>query len=124
MALRLLLDLEFAKWAAKAGLSRDAIRIAANEIEKGLVDARLGGFLVKKRVGRANKGKSGGFRTIVAHREADRMIFLHGFAKSDAENITKQERLILSKLGDVYMEKSPADIAKMVDLKVIIEVDL
>ena len=38
---------------------------AAKEIDQGLVDASLGGNLVKKRVARKGEGKRGGFRTIV-----------------------------------------------------------
>jgi hypothetical protein len=122
LPVRLLLDVEFEKWSRKAGLSQDTLRQAADEIERGLVDARLGGFLVKKRVGRENEGKRSGYRTIVAHREGDRMIFLYGFAKKEADNISKKERQALSKRGDVYMEKSSADIAKMLDQQLIIEV--
>jgi hypothetical protein len=118
----LLLDVGFDKWARKAGLSHDAIRKAASEIEQGLVDARLGGFLIKKRVGRENEGKRGGYRTIVAHRQGDRMIFLYGFAKNETDNISKKERQVLAKLGDVYMDKSSSDIAKMLDLQLIKEV--
>lgn len=124
MAVRVLLDVEFDKWAQKAGLSYDSIRQAAKEIDRGLVDARLGGFLVKKRVARENEGKRGGYRTIVAHREGDRMIFLFGFAKNEADNITKKERLILAKRGDHYMEKSRLDIDKMLNSQLIVEVEL
>jgi hypothetical protein len=41
-----------------------------------LVDARLGGFLIKKRVAGFGRGKSGGYRTIVAYRQGDRVVFL------------------------------------------------
>ena len=50
-------------------------------IESGLVDARLGGFLVKKRIAGFGRGKSGGYRTIIAHRQGDRVVFVHGFPR-------------------------------------------
>jgi hypothetical protein len=36
-----------------------------------LVDADLGGGLIKQRVARKGKGKSGGYRMLVAYRVAD-----------------------------------------------------
>jgi hypothetical protein len=118
---RLLLDLEFEKWARKVELSQDAIRKAADEIEGGLVDARLDGFLIKKRIGRENEGRRGSYRAIVAYRQGSRIVFIYGFSKGDVDNINKQERVVLSKLGDAYME---LDIAKMVERQLIIEVGL
>jgi hypothetical protein len=38
--------------------------------EKGLVDADLGGRVIKQRVARKGHGKSGGFRTLIAIRRA------------------------------------------------------
>jgi hypothetical protein len=75
---------------------------AAAEIESGLVDARLGGFLLKKRIAIGGRGKSGGLRTILAHRQADRVVFLYLFGKNERDNITDMERTALSELGDEY----------------------
>ena len=50
----------------KSGLSDDALSAAVSEMASGLVDADLGGYLVKKRVPLPGKGKRGGARTIVA----------------------------------------------------------
>jgi hypothetical protein len=121
LSVRVLLDLEFEKWARKADLSLEAIRRAANEIEGGLVDARLDGFLIKKRIGRENEGRRSGWRAIVAHREGHRMIFLYGFSKEDDDNINKKERVALSRLGDAYMG---VDFAKMMEKQLVIEVGL
>ena len=71
----------FARDAAKAGLATEALAKAAEEICAGSVEARLGGFLVKKRVAKRGGGKSGGFRLIVAVKEGERLIFLHVFEK-------------------------------------------
>ena len=37
--------------------------------ERGLVDADLGGGLIKQRVARRGGGRSGGYRTVIAYRE-------------------------------------------------------
>ncbi|WP_246663180.1 type II toxin-antitoxin system RelE/ParE family toxin [Rhizobium sp. WL3] len=75
--------------------------VDAKEIEDGLVDARLGGFLLKKRVAAPGRGKSGSYRTIVGHRQADRLIFVHGFAKNEADHVKKSEKTALRKLCDI-----------------------
>ncbi len=53
-------------------------------------------FLLKKRIGNDGRGKRGGLRTIVAHRQADRLVFLYVFGKNERDNITDRERLALS----------------------------
>jgi len=40
-------DLEFHSWAKSEGLTDEKLCEAAAEIERGLIDARLGGFLIK-----------------------------------------------------------------------------
>lgn len=122
MPVRLLKDPEFDRWARKVGLMDQALRAAADEIEKGLIDARLGGSLVKKRVARPGRGKRGGYRTILAHRQGVRLIFLHGFAKNETDNITKRERLALLALGDEYMGHAEQVIDELVAKQLLIEV--
>jgi hypothetical protein len=53
-------DPAFHRWARQEGVSDGALCKAAEEIEDDLVDARLGGFLIKKRVARTGEGKRGG----------------------------------------------------------------
>jgi len=115
-------DPAFERWARKAGVTDRMLRNAAEEIEKGLVDARLGGFLIKKRVGRPGEGKRSGYRTIVAYRQASRLVFLHGFAKSETDNVSKKEQQGLSRLGEVYLDYDEATIRRVVAAKQLIEV--
>jgi len=81
----------FAKFARKARLADGKLRGAVAEAESGLVDADLGGGVVKQRVAREGAGKSGGFRTIILFRSGDRAVFVHGFAKNDRDNIRDDE---------------------------------
>jgi hypothetical protein len=122
MRVRLLKDLEFARWARKERLTDEMLQHAADEIEHGLVDARLGGFLLKKRVARPGGGKRGGYRTIVAYRQGVRLVFLFGFAKNEADNITRTEHVALGKLGDVYLAYDERTIDRMVRETLMIEV--
>ena len=50
----------FAKWAVKQGINSANLCQAMLEIDSGLVDANLGGYLIKKRVAINGKGKSSG----------------------------------------------------------------
>ena len=58
---------------------------------QGLVDADLGGHVVKKRIALPGRGKRGGARTIVATRMTDRWFFLFGFSKNERSDIDKDE---------------------------------
>lgn len=123
MPLRVLKDVEFNNWAIEYGVTDEMLCVAAKEIEAGLVDARLGGFLLKKRVAAPGRGKSGSYRTIVGHRQAERLIFVHGFAKNEAANITKSEKTALRKLCDIYMGADDKKLAQMIAQDTILEIE-
>ena len=72
-------------------LDDSALCAAVEEMMQGLIDADLGGYIVKKRVALPGRGKSGGARTIVATKKGSRWFFLFGFAKNDKANITASE---------------------------------
>lgn len=66
---------------------------------QGLIDADLGGHVVKKRVALPGQGKHGGARTIVATKLADRWFFLYGFGKNERANIDKDELKVLQEVA-------------------------
>ena len=57
----------------------------------GLVDADLGGDVLKKRVALPGRGKRGGARTLVATRRANRWFFVFGFEKNEKANVSSAE---------------------------------
>lgn len=79
----------FEKWAKKQRMHNDDLKKAINEVENGLIDAELGGFVYKKRIGIHGKGKRNSHRTILLMKVQDKAIFVHGFAKGEKGNITK-----------------------------------
>lgn len=81
----------FARWMQKSALSDDALLQAVCEMEQGLVDADLGGCVVKKRIALPGRGKSGGVRTIVATNRGAGWFFMYGFEKNERANIDKDE---------------------------------
>ena len=60
-------------------------------MEQGLIDANLGGGVVKKRLALPGGGKRGGARTLVATNKGNRWCFLFGFEKNARANITAEE---------------------------------
>ena len=81
----------FARFAAKEGIADAVLRDAIRRAEAGLVDADLGGGVIKQRLARPGQGKSGGFRSIVLFRRQATAFFVYGFAKNDRDNIDRQE---------------------------------
>jgi len=122
MLLRVLKNRGFGRAARKNGLTDQALCAAVAEIEAGLIDARLGGSLLKKRIAKGSRGKSGGFRIIVAYRQHDRLVFLYVFGKNERDNITEQERLAFSEIGDEYMRLTAEKLNELVVKGTLIEV--
>jgi hypothetical protein len=81
----------FSRWIRKTELTDAALCGAIEEMSQGLIDADLGGGVVKKRVGLAGRGKRGGARTLVATNKGNRWFFVYGFEKNDRANITDDE---------------------------------
>ncbi len=73
----------FEKWAKKQRMQNGDLKKAIAEIESGLVDAELGGFVYKKRIGIHGKGKRSSHRTIILMKVDDKAIFVHGFPKGE-----------------------------------------
>ncbi len=72
----------------KIGLSDELLLNAVDEMERGLIDADLGGGVVKKRVALPNRGKSGSTRTLIATNKNDRWFFMLGFEKKISATIS------------------------------------
>ena len=75
----------------KKELTDDALCAAVLEMVEGLIDAELGGGVVKKRIGISGRGKRGGARTLIATNKGSRWFFVYGFEKSDRANISCDE---------------------------------
>jgi len=112
----------FSRYARKEGIEDTALSDAIREIEKGLVDAVLGGGLVKKRVAREGSGKSSGYRTIIAFSSGQRSLFLYGFAKSDRDNIGDDELRELRKLAQLFLGLKDDEITSALEIDRIEEV--
>ena len=113
---------DFTRWQAGEKLPDTALCKAVKEMERGLIDADLGGHLYKKRVARPGGGKSGGYRTLLSARIGSRYVFLHGFPKSDKANITQDEKKALQFAGKVFLDLPAEDLSKALQVGVLLEV--
>lgn len=112
----------FSKWALKEGLGDEVLLAAIDEISQGLVDADLGGQVFKKRVAVGGRGKSGGFRTLLAYRAADKAFFVYGFAKNARANISNKELKALKMYANTLLSYSRVELNKAVKGGALIEV--
>ena len=87
-----------------------------------MVDADLGGGVIKQRIARSGGGKSGGFRTIILFRAGSRAFFVHGFAKNDQANIRNDELTAFRMLAMEMLDYRDEAIARAVSAGVLIEV--
>lgn len=89
--MRLFVTKWFARWARKQLVMDATLRVAVEEMANGLIDADLGGHVVKKRLALPGRGKRGGARVIVAFRIGHHTFFIYGFAKNERDAIADDE---------------------------------
>ncbi len=112
----------FVRWAKKEKLSDIALKSAISELETGLIDADLGGGLVKKRVARTGQGKRGGHRVLLAFKDNDRSIFVFGFSKNDRDNLDAEEKEMYKKVAKMYLGAPMSALEKMCNKGQLVEV--
>lgn len=113
----------FERFARKERMADSALREAVERVESGLVDADLGGGVIKQRVARAGQGKSGGYRTLILFRHGDRAIFAFGFAKSAQANISKADLALLRDAATEALEWSGDELDRLVASGTLVEID-
>jgi len=122
MSCTILKTRHFHRWSKKAGLSDRALAQAVTEMINGLVDANLGGGIVKKRVALTGRGKRGSTRTLLATNRTDRWIFVFGFEKNDRTNISERELEALKLLAGDLLALSKVQLATAIGSGHLVEV--
>ena len=89
---------EFARFTRREKIADTVLCDAVARAERGIVDADLGGGLIKQRVARPGQGRSGGFRTLLVYRAASRSVFDYGFA-----NVTPDRLVFWRKVAAVFL---------------------
>lgn len=113
----------FARWARREGLGDDLLAFAVAEMKAGLIDARLGGSVCKKRIALDGRGKRGSTRTIVAYLQGEKAFFVYGFAKSERSNIARSELEALKVLAKKLHAHSPVEIADALKVGALIKLE-
>ena len=105
----------FSRFVQDEEITDASLREAIRRTESGLLDADLGGGLIKVRVARKGQGRSGGYRMIVAYRAQGRAIFLYAFAKNERENISTHELKELRKIGLNWLSANSQALTKAIE---------
>ena len=113
----------FQRWAAREGLKDEALLVAVEEIGQGLIDADLGGHVVKKRIGTRGRGKSGSIRTLLAFQLDDKAFFIYGFSKNERSNVSQKELKALKLLASELLAYTSVALVKAMKAGELIEVN-
>ena len=113
----------FARFAKKARISDADLWKAAHLANEGMMDADLGGGVIKQRIARAGEGKSGGSRSIILFKKDDRAVYVYGFEKKDLANIRSNELEAFRELAQVILGYTKAEIMKRVQDGALFQVE-
>lgn len=120
--MRIFKSRSFTRFAIKSGISDSALCKAVVDAEQGLIDADLGGGVIKQRVARKGQGKSGGFRTMILFKAGTRAFFIHGFAKNEQDNINDDELIAFKKLAAKMLHYQDAELTEAVNQNTLTEI--
>lgn len=113
---------QFDKWARNEGVTDRTLWAAVIEMENGLIDADLGGHVVKKRIALPGRGKRGGARSLLAYRLGDCAFFVYGFAKNERASIDDRELKALKLLASALLGWTPEQTGHALREGAVIEV--
>ena len=113
----------FARYARREQIRDRSLCEAVLRAEQGLVDADLGGNVIKQRVARAGQGRSGGYRMLVAFRSKARAVFLYGFAKNERDNIDNDELTTLREIAAAWLTADTDQIERAIAEGILQEID-
>jgi hypothetical protein len=114
---------QFGRFARKARISDADLWETARLVNAGVIDADLGGGVIKQRIARQGEGKSGGSRSIILYRLQGRAVFVYGFEKKDLGNIKANELEAFRELADVVLGYSDTtEMAKRVADGALLEI--
>ena len=113
----------FTRLARRQQIEDASLCEAIGRAERGLIDADLGGGVIKQRVPRPGQGRSGGFRTIILYRMEARAVFVDGFAKSDQDDIDDDDLERFRELAAEFLGYDAAQVNKLIKAGAWIEVE-
>lgn len=112
----------FARFARGERITDAGLCEAVRRAERGLIDASLGGGMIKQRVARPGQGRSGGYRVLIAYRPRTKSVFLFGFAKNELDNTDDDELETLRDIARDWLEADDKTITRAMAEGKIMEV--
>lgn len=106
----------FTKWSRKYKITDNTLVDSIKNLEQNKSVVNLGSNLFKLRIASPGRGKSGGFRVIVAYKVKNRTIFLYGFAKIEKDNIKDDELNLFKKLSKDLLALSLKQINELIQI--------
>ncbi len=104
----------FVRFARKQRIDDKTLCEAVERAEDGLIDADLGGGVIKQRLAREKSGRSGGFRSIILFQAGKLAIFVYGFPKKSRANLRKDEVSVFKELAYEMLRYDDAALARAV----------
>lgn len=103
----------FTRYAKQEDIDDVALADTVKKAEAGLIDADLGGNLIKLRIAKKGRGRSAGYRTLIAYRENKIAVFLYGFAKNELDNISDKQAKSLKKMSSKFVKMTDNEINQL-----------
>jgi hypothetical protein len=113
----------FLRFARRQGIEDRDLCEAVARAERGLIDADLGGGVIKQRIARPQEGRSGGFRSILLFQAARHVFFVYGFAKNRRDNISAADLKLFKRAAEVTLVLDEAALRKLTDSGELSEVN-
>lgn len=114
---------EFWRFARKERIADAKLCEAVERAMKGLIDADLGGGLIKQRIARQGQGRSGGYRTLMAFRAKERTVFVYGFPKNERDNIDADELEYWQRVARGFLQMVDVQLAMLIEKDELKEVN-
>lgn len=120
--MRIFTNAWFRRFARRENIDNKTLKEAIARADKGLIDADLGGGVIKQRIARPGKGKSGGYRTIIVFRQGEKAFFVYGYAKSKRSNIEQDEVEVFRRAARELLALSDTQIMQLIENEALAEV--
>lgn len=112
----------FDRFTRKNNIDDKDLIVTVERAEKGLIDADLGGGLIKQRIARKGQSSSKGYRTIIIFKKEDKCFFVFGYSKSERDNISASEEIEFKKVAKIMSGISEDKIRELLKNSSLIEV--
>ncbi len=100
--MRIFKHISFDRWALSENLTDTVLLKAVKEMESGLYEANLGSGLYKKRIAMPGRGKSGGYRVLIACQWHETAFFYMVFLKMNETISLIMKKKFIEILRKIY----------------------